>query len=201
MKKYIIDKNANKKELVSAYNKMVGTANKSLYRLEQYSNQVGFENITKYAYATALRDIWKRDPEAFRFRKVNENMSKQEIQSNVNSILRFLNSPTRTKTGIKEVYQNRADTLNQRYGTNLKWQNLSDYFASANNKKIAQKYGSKTALKMQGKFEEKSIDELEDIYRSMNKNRKLKKYEDKEELIQNIMLHKNQTMRNLNNIL
>jgi hypothetical protein len=78
---------------------------------------------------------------------------------------------------------------------------MADYYSTGLNAKLDGAYGSKTALKDFGEFQKKSVEELENIYRSLNKNHKLKKYESKEELIANTMLHPNMTQRKIDELI
>ena len=201
MKKYSFNKNQSRAELIRDYNKMARAANKQLYRLEQYSNEPGYENITKFAYAKAMKNIKRRfGSDKIRFGLANENTDLRRLRGDINAALEFMNSPSRTKSGIKEIYQSRADTINEKYGTSFTWQTMADYYTTGLNAKLDKTYGSKTALKIFGELQKKDTEELENIYRSLNKNHKLKKYDSKEELISNVMMHKNMTHRKIDEL-
>ena len=202
MKKYIFNKNQSRADLIRDYNKMARSANKQLYRLEKYSEEPGYENITKFAYAKAMKGIKRRfGSDKIRFGLANEKTDLRKLRGDINVALEFMNAPSRTKSGIQEIYQARADTINERYGTSFTWQTMADYYSTGLNAKLDSGYGSKTALRDFGKFQKKSIEELENIYRSLNKNHKLKKYESKEELIANTMLHPNMTQRKIDELI
>jgi len=202
MKKYTFNKNQSRADLIRDYNKMARSANKQLYRLEKYSEEPGYENITKFAYAKAMKGIKRRfGSDKIRFGLANEKTDLRKLRGDINVALEFMNAPSRTKSGIQEIYQARADTINERYGTSFTWQTMADYYSTGLNAKLDSGYGSKTALRDFGKFQKKSIEELENIYRSLNKNHKLKKYESKEELIANTMLHPNMTQRKIDELI
>ena len=55
--------------------------------------------------------------------------------------------------GIDLTYQKRADTLNQRYGTGVTWENVGSIFESTLYRKLAKKYESKTAVRIIGKLQ------------------------------------------------
>ena len=75
----------------------------------------------------------------------------------------FLSSPTSTKSGIKQVYENRVKTLNERYGTDFSWQNLADFFHSGDFAALRkQGYGSKVIMKAMGKIQQAQTDKLVD---------------------------------------
>ena len=57
-------------------------------------------------------------------------------------------SPTSTKKGIKESLKKRADTLNKKFGTDFKWDDIGKYFEGNLAKKLEQIYGSKTIMRM-----------------------------------------------------
>ena len=50
-------------------------------------------------------------------------------------------------TGTKEMYQSRADNLNQKYGTSFSWEDLGNVFDRKEENVIYQKFGGKTYLK------------------------------------------------------
>lgn len=202
MKKYTFNKNQSRAELIRDYNKMARAANKQLYRLEQYSKEPGYENITKFAYSKAMKNIKRRfGSDKIRFGLAGENTDLRRLRGDINAALEFMNAPSRTKTGIQEIYQERANTINDRYDTSFTWQTMADYYTTGLNAKLDKQYGSKTALKVFGELQKKDTDELENIYRSLNKNHKLKKYENKEELISNVMTHKNMSMRKIDDLI
>ena len=201
-KKYEIDKNASREEIIKQYNRAVRTANKSLYRLEKMEDIEGFENVTKFAYAKAMKEIKSMRGDGYiRFGEVKEDVDLRKLRHGINAVTEFLNAPTRTKTGIIGVYESRADTINAKYGTDFTWQTMADYYSSGRAEKLGIKLGSSSALIKIGELQKKSTKELEDIYRSLNKNRKLKKYENKEELIYNTINHKNATEKKLDDLI
>ena len=66
----------------------------------------------------------------------------------------FLTSPTSTKSGIVEGYEKRAQTLNERYGTNFTRKDLAEYFdRGLADKMAASHFESKTALYAIGKIQ------------------------------------------------
>lgn len=202
MKEYRINKKQSKQELIREYNKMARSANKQLYRLEQYSKEPGYENITSFAYAKALKGIQRKyGSDKIRFQLAGDNVDVRRLRGDINILTEFMNSPSRTKTGIKKIYQNKADSINETYGTFFTWDDMSNYYSAGLNMKLDSLYGSKTSLKFFGEFQKKDTKELENIYKSLNKNHKLKKYNNKEELIGNIMSHKNMSQRRMDDLI
>lgn len=125
----------------------------------------GFENVLSYAYRQAINDIQtlsgKRD--ATRFNTVlKKNKSGQVNQtllhSKINAVKRFLEAPTSMTSTIKEMYQKRADKINEKYGTTFTWQELGRFFESAGYDKLRAKLiASDVILKQIGKMQ-KNVD-------------------------------------------
>ena len=163
-------RNAKYTALVKEYRKLAKRADQRLVRLEKYSRQEKYSNILQYAYARAQRDIrsWSGE-NATRFNtKPPSNMN--SLQGKINDIKTFLQSasssikPTQDNAvyndkgqiiggGIDLTYQKRADTLNQKYGTDVTWENVGSIFESTLYKKLSKKYSSKTAVRIIGKLQ------------------------------------------------
>lgn len=160
--------------LVKEYRKLAKRADQRLLRLERYAQQPKYSNVTQFAYKKAMRDIrsWSGD-NATRFNtKPPSHISK--LQAKINDIKAFLGSasssirPTQDNVvrndrgeivggGIDLTYQKRADTLNQRYGTNLTWENVGSIFESQLYRKLIKKYGaqaSKSIVRDIGKLQQ-----------------------------------------------
>ena len=163
-------RNAKYAALVKEYRKLAKRADQRLVRLEKYSQQDKYSNILQYAYARAQRDIrsWSGE-NATRFNtKPPSNIN--SLQGKINDIKTFLQSasssikPTQDNAvyndkgqiiggGIDLTYQKRADTLNQKYGTDVTWENVGSIFESTLYKKLSKKYSSKTAVRIIGKLQ------------------------------------------------
>ena len=167
-------------EVVKVYRTLAKTADQRLVRLEAYEHDPNFANATKWAYARAIRDIqqWSGE-QATRFNTAPPK-SMAELQAKIEDIKTFLAAPTSTKKGIKDVLQNRANTLNEKYGTNFKWNNVGTFFESELAQKMDESYSSKTTIK---------------IVASLQKNKKkilkeLKKAEEKDQRVSDEMVEK-----------
>ena len=155
------------------YKRLAKTADQRLVRLERLAEQEGYESVTKYAYHKAMRDIKAWDGEdAMRFNTRIPGKRMQQI-AKINDILDFLNSATSTKKGIDATYKKRAQSLNEKYGTDFTWQDMSDYYSSGRAAAEAEQYGSKTVLKALGKFKKHGKDILNDMYNSQRKGKHL----------------------------
>lgn len=130
-------------------------SNKRLQRLNQYAQREHMHGIKNYAYKQAMRDIqsdtlsWGKPGAKTYSLKMPEN--EKALVSKINSMKKFLESPSSTLTGIKKIYQERANTVNERYGTNFTWEELANYYEKDVSDIIDSKYGaSKTVVKALG---------------------------------------------------
>lgn len=99
-------------------------ANDRLRALEKLQKQAGYENVTKYAYKAAMRDI-KTQGGKSRFTSVNAKTSRKEYEKKMNELDRFLSAPTSTKSGITKIYKQRAEEFTERTGAKVSWQDLA----------------------------------------------------------------------------
>lgn len=133
------------------YRRLAKMADQRLVRLEKLAQEPGFENVKKYAYAAAMRDI---DSYGGASKKMRFNTAPPKdpraFREKIMDIRRFLSAPTSTKAGIVDVYQKRADTINKKYGTNYTWEDLADFFQSGDADKLFKDYGSKTVMQAIG---------------------------------------------------
>lgn len=140
--------------LEKEYRKLAKRADQRLVRLEQLAKSPEYSGVLNFAYRKAQRDIraWSGES-ASRFNTKPPSNTNQ-LKAKIADIKRFLESASSTigKTketkGIKEIYQDRADTINERYGTDFNWRDLARLFESNLYKKIKSKddYDSKTEM-------------------------------------------------------
>lgn len=138
------------------YRRIAKVADQRLVRLERLADQAGYGNADQWAYKKAMRDIatWSGDA-ASRFNtKPPENI--KQLQAKINDIKSFLGAPSSTKSGITKVYQTRANTINDKYGTNFSTGDLESLFSSSFWKKVdAKKVDSDTVMKAIGYITER----------------------------------------------
>lgn len=139
------------------YKRLVHMANLRMDKLQKLSDQEGFKGVTKWSMAKMQYEARVRGylTESGRISSRTPKTEK-EIRERIKSLQTFLTAPTSTKSGILDIYQKRADTINERYGTDFSWQDLATYFESGTSEKYDSKYGSKTALKALGKIQKNS---------------------------------------------
>lgn len=161
-------------ELYSEYRKLAKRADERLRSLERASGREGYRDVTRYAYSRAQYDIraFTGDPDkAFgRFDVRPQGATQKEQYNNLQkmmaSVKTFLNSETSTigpakgaegqrLEGIKGTFQKRAESTNEAYGTSFTWQSMATYWLSGMGAKLADMYGSKTALAMVAKHPKK----------------------------------------------
>ena len=138
------------------YRRLAKQADQRLVRLEQLSRREGYENVNKYAYARAMKDIkqWSGE-KATRF-NMKPPKNANSVRAKIADMRTFLEAPTSTKAGIEAVYKRRAESLNEKYGTQFDWTDLANYFDEAKNSKSDSKYGSDTMLKAVAEIQKQS---------------------------------------------
>lgn len=156
------------------YRRLAKAADQRMVRLEELAKQKEFKNVKRYAYATALEDI-KSFGGGGQGKTKNKRWNtkppedERKLYEKIKAMKYFLESPTSTKAGIVEVYQKKAKTLNENYGTNFTWQDLADYYgkgqADIANREAG---GSGTALLAIGVIQDTQKKLVSNIKNNMN---------------------------------
>ena len=138
----------SRSELLKVYRTAAKAADQRLVRLEQVSMEDNYHVARLWAYAKAERFIkeWS-GPEATRF-NTKAPESDTQLRQKIEDIRSFLEAPTSTKTGIRQVHQKRANTLNEAYGTNFKWNDVATFFDSDLRNKMERRMGSETMVRV-----------------------------------------------------
>ena len=162
-------------ELVKEYRKLAKRADQRLVRLEALSRSSKYENVLKYAYRVASKNIERYGYVKNRPRfntKPPENSN--TLQAKINDIKHFLESVSSTKRGIVSVYEKRAKKLNKNMklkgDDKFTWQELADFFQSNSYEKLASSFGSKTVFDTIGKIKKN----LPEIAKAIKENKKIK---------------------------
>ena len=150
------------------YKRLAKVADQRLVRLEQLSEQPGYENAWKWAYKSAQKDIEKWGG-AKRFNTAPPSDQRQ-LKAKINDIKAFLGAKSSTKSGITEVYKKRAKTWNEKYGTDVSWEDLAKYYSRGINKKLERDMNSDVVNKAIAVIrsnirEGKTIDDLRHLAR------------------------------------
>lgn len=138
-------------DLVKEYRKLAKRADQRLVRLEKLSGQKKFKQVKQWAYKNAVTDalVWGASVDKPRF-NIKPPKSTISLKAKIQDIKNFLEKPTSTKAGIIQIYQKKADTLNEKYkdyDLHLTWSDIGDFFESKLYKKLAGSYGSGTRIK------------------------------------------------------
>lgn len=145
------------------YRRLAKTADQRLVRIEALKHDQYFRGVEKYAYARAMRDIEKWGGKK-RF-NTKPPAARSLFNEKISDMLRFLQSPTSTKSGVIEVYQKRAESLNDAYkkeGLNLSWQDMANVLQSGGFEKLKGDKGSDTAFKSIGTVS-RNIDQIKQV--------------------------------------
>lgn len=158
------------------YHRLAKTADQRLVRLESYEHDKYFKPATQWAYSRAQHDLQKWTGKGPGAKKLRFNTAApkgdEKLISKINDIKQFLSSPTSTKKGIIDVYQKRADTINEKYGTSFDWMSLAKYYDSGQADLWDSKFGSKTALRTIGKIQKEGKKVIEKINEAVTKDQK-----------------------------
>ena len=141
------------------YRRLAKVADQRMVRLEAYQHDKGYANILQWAYARAKLDIkkWSGD-EGQRFNTAMPKNEKgqvdyQRLAAKIRDIRTFLEAPTSTKAGIKELFETKAENFNKAHGTNFTWEAFAKFWDSGIAEKLDLSYGSKTKLKAIGSIQ------------------------------------------------
>lgn len=160
------------------YRRIAKVADQRLVRLEQNAAKEG-KDVNKWAYKRAMADISRWNEGAKRF-NTKPPSDKRSLQAKINDIQAFLGMETSTKSGIKEVYERRLESLNKNNGTNFRIDDLMDLFDSALWKNMEHKYTSDEVLKAIGFIHDNAKDDkaLEDLKKQAVAKGKAPKFTD-----------------------
>lgn len=168
-------------DALAYYRRLAKVADQRIVRLEKLVQEKGYENVLKYAYKGAQKDIayWKKTPKARiptnkaqlnrmtkkgnipgRFNtapptnKKTGEIDMNKLMAKISDIRKFLEKPTSTRTKIQSIYMKRVATINADRGTDFTWEDVGDFFESNAYKDLASTYGSDTILKMRNAVSE-----------------------------------------------
>ena len=163
MATYNIERRAGESDL-QYYRRLAKTADQRLVRLEKLATQEGFQNVTKWAYARAMKDIQHWTQGGIRFNTAPPKTS-QGLYAKIADIQNFLQMKTTGKRDILDTYKKRADAINKKYGTNFTWQNIGSYYESTLHETLSKHFGSLTEVRMIGELQ-KNLDNILDAIKN-----------------------------------
>lgn len=136
------------KSLLTEYRQKAKRADQRMVRLEKAADSGKISDATHYAYHRAVNDIesWGGGKSGlFRF-NTKPPTTTAGLKAKIKDIDRFLQSETSTVTGIREVYDKRAETFTQKTGTAWTREDLK-MFDDERLQRLMDKYGSKTVYR------------------------------------------------------
>lgn len=136
--------------LLKTYKKLAKRADQRLVRLEGYRHDKGYENITSYAYRTAMKDIKSWSGEGATRFHTKAPANKRDLMKKIADIEKFLDAPTSTKKGVMNVYKKRADSLNKTFFGDdkkqyLTWQEWGNFWDKVGAEMLDKIYYSQAA--------------------------------------------------------
>ena len=142
-------------ELVKQLHKRAKLADQYMRRLEKLSTEdKRYKSVLQFAYSRARYDIENWSGKGAKRWDVKAPRTVQGVRAKLSDIERFLSSPTATKRGITKIYEKRAKTMNEKYGTDADWEKMAKYYSRSINEKFDARFGSKTSLLAVGKIQQ-----------------------------------------------
>lgn len=135
------------------YKRLAKVGDQRLVRLEKLAQDNDWKDAERFAYQRAQEALKlygegsKDKPLRFNANIPDPESQRRFFREKTADLIHFLEAPTSTKSGIKNIYQQRADTLNKKYGLDLSWSDLGRVFENVQGKGAP---GSATALKAIG---------------------------------------------------
>ena len=128
--------------LEKEYRRLAKRADQRLVRLEKLAENTEYAGIKEYSYKRAMRDIRSWSGENAKRFNTKAPSNTNQLKAKIADIKRFLESASSTigataeTKGILKIYQERANTINEKYGTDFNWKDLAKLFESGLYKKI-----------------------------------------------------------------
>lgn len=138
-----MSKTPKRTSLEKEYRRLAKRADQRLVRIEQLAeSSPEYKGIKEFSYKKAMRDIraWSGE-NASRF-NTRPPKNTNQLKAKIADIKRFLESAsstigrTRETKGIQQIYQDRANTINEKFGSDFNWKDLARLFESGLYKKI-----------------------------------------------------------------
>ena len=146
------------------YIRLAKQADQRLVRLQKLSHEEGYEAVTSYAYASAMNDLKNFGQKRFNA-KVPDPTTEEGaflFREKLAAVKEFLKSPSSSKSGIRDIYQTKVETLNKKYGTSFGWEDMADFFNTGYAEKLFNELkASKTVMKAIGVIQ-KNLKEIKE---------------------------------------
>lgn len=163
------------KKLKEEYKRLAWRLDKQMYRLEKASARSEYENITKFAYAKMLQEIQAWSPGNKRWGQSlpggkDQREKTRNLQKKINIMKQLEKLPSFSLKRLKQIYSKSAKTINKKYGTNLTWQNITNFYESDAARVMDSMYGSSTVIMALGKVKRSSGKTMKRWEEEMKKN-------------------------------
>lgn len=135
------------------YKRLAKSVDRRLTRLEEAAKQPFYEHATDYAYEYALTELHRINGAAANHFETKPPKNQRKFDAMINAMTTFLQMQSSTPGGITAAYKKRANTINERYGTNFTWQELNMFMEEEKNLAWLDKYGSKTVMMSIGQIQ------------------------------------------------
>ena len=155
-------------EMAREYERAAGRFNAQLRNLQRaVKTGKADASILNYAYRQARIDVARAVGQKTLPRKAPMNL--WEYQQRMNIIKRFYDRPTATLTGIKHVYDKRANTISEKLGFKVTSDDLRNIMETGLYDALNKSYGSSTAWKMLARIKQQK----EQIKEQIEQGRKI----------------------------
>lgn len=147
------------------YKRLAKVADQRLKRLEDLSKEGDWKDAQRFAYQRAqeaLKLYGEGKPgKGLRFNaNIPDPVSERRFfNEKTADLIHFLEAPTSTKSGITNVYKQRADTLNKKFGTDLSWSDLGRVFENMQGKGAPGSYKTLSAIGLIQNVKKEGIEE------------------------------------------
>lgn len=168
---------ARVKELQAEYQKLAKTANRRMYKLEKLAEHPDYKAVLGYAYKDVaheleIRGLGRRFPMSVARMSANKT-DIRALKALINTLQDFLDAPSSTKRGIDKTYSRRAQSLNKQYGTDFTPENMRDFFEASVWKKINDRFGSKTAMRVIGAIQKNADTIIQEVNDARRRHKKI----------------------------
>lgn len=142
------------------YKRLAKAADRRLRDIEKLSQQSKYSHVKEWAYKNAMYDLnnlygsGKNRFDVVLPKNKKGTLSQKGYMARINAVKRFLEAPSSLKSEIDAIYDKRATTMNDTYGTKFTWQSIGKVFEKGQFQKMEKIFGSKTAMKVIGKLQQ-----------------------------------------------
>ena len=167
------------KAAAEEYKRLAWKLDKQMYRLEKANQKDQYKGITQYAYKKMVNAIqnWSKGNKRWGANNLpggkNEAEKLKNLEKKIAIMKQYEKLPSFSLKGIKKIYMKAAKTVNKKYGTNFKWQDLANFYGSSEAERLDSIYGSSTIVVALGKFKSMSRSQKAEVKEQISNNKKV----------------------------